>query len=60
MKKITCSIIGCGRIFSKHEHALSLDLKNKYKIISICDTNYNRAKKTGLKLSVLILKIFQI
>ena len=52
MKKITCSLIGCGRIALKHEHVLSFDLKNKYKIISVCDTDQSRAKKVGLKLSV--------
>ncbi len=52
MKKLSCSIIGCGRISKKHIEVLDRLLNNKYKIISVCDIKKERAKYIGLKLSV--------
>lgn len=52
MKKITCSLIGCGRISQKHSQILNKDLNKKFKIISVCDKNKTKAKNLGLKLSV--------
>ncbi len=52
MKKITCSIIGCGRISEKHSSVLIKNLSTKYDLISVCDLNFDKAKKLGSRLSI--------
>ena len=52
MRIYTCSVFGCGRISKRHAEVLSINLKNKFKIISVCDKNIQKAQILGKKLSV--------
>ena len=38
------AIVGCGRIFDKHMNSI-VDLKNKFKLVSICDIDKKRLKE---------------
>ena len=49
MKKI--GIIGCGRISHKHIAAIKNN-KNKFRIVSVCDTNYDKASKIAKIINV--------
>ena len=52
MKKISCSIIGCGRISRRHIDVILKSLQKKFKIISVCDIDKSKAEATGKMISV--------
>ncbi len=52
MKKLTCSIVGCGRISKRHIEVLSKKLFKKFKIISVCDTEDRKAEAVSKLISI--------
>ena len=52
-KKIKISILGCGKIFNKHNYALN-NLQNKYEIVSICDSKIRKLSRYKFNKKILL------
>jgi predicted dehydrogenase len=44
LRTMNVSFIGCGRVFQHHKKILSIYHSSSIKIISVCDSNFQRAK----------------
>ena len=49
MRYVKFALVGCGRISGKHVGVISKHLNDMARLVAVCDTNYERAKKVGLE-----------
>ncbi len=55
--KLKFALVGCGRVAYKHAETLSAQIENA-SLVAVCDTNIERAQKTGEKYGVPFYKTY--